>query len=133
MNVFSAHLNTLLPVLDPTFKASAIAMSDTFLEDLHNKYAGFHKHTLISHFEFDHDWPNWEFHPAGDEVVILLSGKAELLLENDEGSAAITLDEPGAYAIVPQSTWHTAKICSPTRLLFITPSEGTMGRPVATS
>lgn len=130
MNVLTSDLSARLPVLDPDFKASSIALSPNLLEDLHAQFNGFQRHILISSFEFDSDWPNWEFHPAGDEVVILLSGRAELHLENDDGSAALTLDEPGAYAVVPQNTWHTARISTPTRLLFVTPSERTIDRPV---
>ncbi len=131
MNVLSARLDTQFPVLDPEFKASSIVLSEHFLDDLHAQYGGFKQHILVSSFEFDSDWPNWELHPAGDEVVILLSGRAELHLENDDGRTALNLQEPGAYAVVPRNTWHTAKISMPTRLLFITPSEGTRGRPVA--
>ena len=30
------------------------------------------------------------------------------------------------FAIVPRNTWHTARVTSPTTMLFITPGEGTL-------
>ncbi len=67
----------------------------------------------------------WEQHPAGDEIVVLLTGKAELVLRQDSGDQAMLLAEPGGFVVIPQSTWHTARFSEPSTMLFITPGEGT--------
>ena len=58
-------------------------------------------HHLVSTYSFDADWPTWEIHPAGDEIVCLLSGEARLILDHGDRHEQIALDEPLAYAIVP--------------------------------
>lgn len=85
---------------------------------------------LMSAFSFSADWPSWERHPAGEELVMLLSGSALLLLEEAGGERALRLDHVGSYVLVPQGVWHTAKTTQPTTLLFLTPGVGTEHRPV---
>ena len=70
-------------------------------------------------------------HPAGDEIVCLLSGRATLALDRDGREEIVHLARPGAFAIVPKGTWHTARIAVPTQMLFVTPGAGTQNRPVA--
>lgn len=84
---------------------------------------------LLSEFRCDADWPSWERHPAGDELVYLLEGEVEMLIEQDDGLQRSRLSGRGAV-IVPRGCWHTAKVSAPSRLLFITWGEGTEHRPV---
>jgi hypothetical protein len=41
----------------------------------------FHHEYLVTMHGFDSDWPNWEAHPNGDEVVCLLEGRVTMVLE----------------------------------------------------
>lgn len=84
---------------------------------------------LLSAFEFDAPWSSWERHPAGEELVLLLDGACELLLELEDGVRRIRLAQAGDYVLVPGNTWHTASTDRPTRLLFLTPGRGTEHRP----
>ena len=63
-------------------------------------------------------------HPAGDEILYLLSGKIDLILENNEALETVSLSA-GKAVIVPAGTWHTAKIREPGDLLSITRGAGT--------
>lgn len=36
------------------------------------------------------------------------------------------MNEPGTFVIVPQNTWHTARIRTLAVMMFITPGEGTI-------
>lgn len=83
---------------------------------------------LVSAYSFDVDWTGWEMHPKGDELVVLLSGVVTFVLEGESGDEEITLREPGAFGCVPRGTWHTLRVLSPSRMLFITPGEGTRHR-----
>ncbi|HLA32227.1 MAG TPA: cupin domain-containing protein [Pseudomonas sp.] len=85
---------------------------------------------LISAFTFSEPWPTWERHPAGEELVMLLSGAALFLLEEAEGERSVELNSLGAYVLVPEGVWHTARTTIATTLLFITPGAGTEHRPV---
>ena len=84
---------------------------------------------LVSEFEFAADWPTWEMHPNGDEFVYLLSGSADLLLEQPEGLTTLPLRGSGAV-VVPRGVWHTAKVHVPSRMLHVTLGSGTETRPV---
>ena len=93
---------------------------------LEANYSGFKGCELISCHSFEKDWDSWENHPHGDEVVLLLKGNVTFLLQLDDGQRSIVLGQMGDYTIVPKNTWHTAKVHSPSKVLFITPGEGTM-------
>jgi len=84
---------------------------------------------LVMRFDFSGDWPTWEMHPAGDEVVTLLSGEAELILRTAKGDERVKLSAPGDFVVVPKGVWHTGKHRVATSMLFITPGEGTENRP----
>ncbi len=79
--------------------------------------------------EQDATWDTWERHPAGEEVVVLLSGRIDVVQDLDAGEKVVPL-HPGEAMINPQNVWHTARVHDPGRALFITPSRGTEHRPV---
>jgi mannose-6-phosphate isomerase-like protein (cupin superfamily) len=71
--------------------------------------------------DYSATWTWWERHPTGDELVYLISGDAEFLMETDSGSSAVAL-QPGHATVVPTGAWHRAVVRSPSRLLFVTPA-----------
>jgi mannose-6-phosphate isomerase-like protein (cupin superfamily) len=70
---------------------------------------------------------HWEMHPAGDEVLVLLSGAVAVVLETGDGERRVPL-RPGETAIVPAGVWHTLEVAEPGRLLSITRAAGTQVR-----
>lgn len=117
-------------VLDNTQRATIESADATLYQRLNENYESFHGHTLISCYEFTQDWASWEVHPAGDEVVILLSGQATLVLQREQGLEHIELRHTNDTCVIPSNIWHTAKISATTKLLFITPGAGTQHRDV---
>jgi mannose-6-phosphate isomerase-like protein (cupin superfamily) len=93
------------------------------------KLGSFHHEYLVTTFAYDKDWPNWEMHPNGDEVVMLLDGATTFVLEIDGRERLVQLDQSCSYVVVPRGTWHTSRTHSPCRMLFITAGEGTQHRP----
>lgn len=85
---------------------------------------------LVMQFDFDRDWPTWEMHPAGEEVVVLLAGEGTLIVRTAAGDEATILATPGAFVVVPRGAWHTAKIPVAASMLFLTPGRGTENREV---
>jgi quercetin dioxygenase-like cupin family protein len=75
-------------------------------------------------------WDSWERHPAGEEVVVLLSGRVDLVQEVDGAEHVVEL-HPGEAVINPPGVWHTARVHEPGVGLFITPGRGTEVRPLA--
>jgi mannose-6-phosphate isomerase-like protein (cupin superfamily) len=84
---------------------------------------------LVSMFRFMESWDTWEMHPAGDEVVICVSGAMTLHQEHRDGSTAVVTIGPGEYAINPPGTWHTADVAGAATGIFITAGLGTETRP----
>lgn len=78
----------------------------------------------------DTTWDTWERHPAGHEVVVLLSGRVDLVQEIDGDEHVVEL-RPGQAVINPPGVWHTARVHEPGVGLFITPGRGTEVKPVA--
>jgi quercetin dioxygenase-like cupin family protein len=73
-------------------------------------------------------WTSWERHPAGDEVVVALSGRQTLIQEIDGQQHRIEL-QAGQAAINPRGVWHTADVHEAGTTLFITPGRATEHRP----
>jgi quercetin dioxygenase-like cupin family protein len=83
---------------------------------------------LVMIFDGSRSWDAWERHPAGDELVVCLSGRIRLIQELGGRHHPIVL-EPGQAMINPPGVWHTADIEEPVRFLAITPGQGTEHRP----
>lgn len=115
-------------VMNRAFDATTVEVTDTLYAELDDKFDGFAGHLLIASHKFEDDWPTWEVHPNGDEFVILISGDADLVLALEGGDKVVRSAEPGSFVVVPRGTWHTARVRSPTWMLFITPGEGTDNR-----
>ncbi len=75
------------------------------------------------------DWDHWERHPAGDEILVLLSGELELVLRTARGERHTQLKAGQAF-VVPKGLWHRGIVHKPGELMFITPGAGTEHRPV---
>jgi mannose-6-phosphate isomerase-like protein (cupin superfamily) len=112
-------------VIGPDQSATQVAVTPAIYEELDRNFDGFRGRYLVAQYSFDGDWPTWEIHPKGDEVVVLLSGAADLVLDEGGKHRVVKLAKPGEFVVVPKATWHTARIATPTTMLFVTPGEGT--------
>jgi mannose-6-phosphate isomerase-like protein (cupin superfamily) len=83
---------------------------------------------LVTLGEHTESWSTWERHPAGEEVVVVLSGRADLIQEIDGEERRIELG-PGQAVVNPPGVWHTSDVHEPGQSLFITPGKGTEHRP----
>lgn len=118
-------------VVEPQHSAIPVAVTPTIFEELDRRFDNFKDRLLVSSFRFDADWPTWEIHPAGDEIVCLLSGDVTMVLDRNGAEEIVHLSKPGSFVIVPKGTWHTARTAVPTTMLFVTPGEGTQNKPVS--
>jgi len=85
------------------------------------------KGTLVIVVAGDSDWPHWEMHPAGQEILVMLEGEQTLLLDGGAGETR-HLMTAGTTLVVPAGVWHRALIDQPTRMLAITYGAGTQHR-----
>ncbi len=114
--------------MGPDFAAETIAVTETVWADIDERFGDFRGRTLISSVEFSEAWPTWEMHPAGDELVFVVDGDTDMTLALPDGDETVRLERPGEFVIVPKGVWHTASPHRPTRMLFVTPGEGTENR-----
>jgi mannose-6-phosphate isomerase-like protein (cupin superfamily) len=83
---------------------------------------------MVCVFAQSETWTSWERHPAGEEVVVLFSGRVDLIQDIDGEHLKVAL-LPGQAMINPRGVWHTADVHEPGQGLFITPGLGTEHRP----
>jgi mannose-6-phosphate isomerase-like protein (cupin superfamily) len=122
------NLRDTVAVLKPDLAVETVVVSPDLYEELDARFNRFAGHVLIASYDFEADWGVWERHPAGDELVILLSGAARMALRHAAGEEFVELSVPGSFIVVPRNTWHTAYVTVKTRMLFVTPGEGTENR-----
>lgn len=114
--------------LGPTGEATTMPGGPEFwatIASRHELAQGF----LVTRYSFDADWPHWEMHPEGDELVTLLSGS--VTLELDDGTRRWQVElTPGQTWINRRGTWHRALVHAPSEMLFMTAGWGTRHRPL---
>lgn len=76
----------------------------------------------------DSTWDTWERHPAGEELVVQLTGRSTVIQEVDGGLHRVDL-EPRHAMVNPAGVWHTADVHEAGTALFVTPGLGTEHRP----
>lgn len=118
--------------LGPDGTPVPLTVTPTFWQELASgAFSGLGPGRLVSTYEFGDNWPSWERHPAGEEVVVLMSGAMDLILALDGGDRVVPMSKPGQVVIVPRGAWHTANVAQRAMALFITAGEGTEHRPRA--
>jgi quercetin dioxygenase-like cupin family protein len=100
----------------------------TFWEEIGaNSNAG---NTMIMASEGKGDRGQWEMHPAGAEVLVILEGAPRIFLEHPDGRLERREAQAGATVVVPQGAWHRAECDHAYKVLYITYGPGTTHRPV---
>lgn len=74
------------------------------------------------------DWPSWERHTEGDEIVIILAGTGTFHQKFGKETRSSPF-AAGDTFINPKGIWHTADVTSPMRAIYLTPCPGTEHAP----
>ena len=119
--------NTYIHLTDGP-EAVPVEVRPDFWEKIESR-ADLQEGRLVTVFHHDSDWNHAEMHPAGEEVVYVLSGGFDLILEQAEGEQVIAM-QSGLAFIIPRGVWHRAIVHQPGEALFITRGAGTQTRPV---
>lgn len=73
---------------------------------------------LLSEHHYNLDWDDWKKHPAGDEIIYLLSGSMDVVIHADTKPTTIQLRTNGVITI-PRGVWYTIKVYNPCHVLNI--------------
>jgi len=84
---------------------------------------------MLATFHMTQSMTTWELHPEGDEILHLLSGALDIVLQEAEGERVIAL-ESGTTCVVPRGVWHRQIVRAPGDLLSVTYGRGTEHRPL---
>ena len=122
------NLASTFMVIGPDLSCTQAPVTPALYEELDSKFNGFKSCLLVAEYSFSEDWPTWEIHPHGDELLYLLAGECLLHLLVGGVEEVIQFTGVGSFIKVPKGTWHTAKVKNPCRILFITPGEATENR-----
>jgi len=68
-----------------------------------------------------------EMHPEADELLFLISGAIDIVLQETAEERTLSL-EAGQAAIVPRGVWHRLVMRKPGKLLFINSRTGMQSR-----
>lgn len=76
-----------------------------------------------------------EMHADGDEVLYLIAGRIDVILEQGGDQDRIGVEHvealhPGEVLVVPKGVWHRVEVRAPSQLLHITPGPGDGHRPL---
>lgn len=83
---------------------------------------------MVAIFDGDGPGDHWERHPAGDELVVCLTGSVTVTREVDGVPDRVVLG-PGEATVNPAGTWHAVDMAGPASILTITAGLGTDHRP----
>ena len=127
----SFDLTSTYVCLSPDGAASSFEVTPDFWGTVDER-ADLNEGRLVAVFESATDWPQWEMHPEGEEILVLLSGRMTLIFDaggKDAGDEAQPIElTPGRACIIPRGAWHRARVPVPSRLLAITHGRGTQHR-----
>ena len=70
-----------------------------------------------------------EMHPGGDELIFLISGRLDIIAE-EEGNETVTAMEAGQAVVIPKGVWHRLDIKEPCQLVVMTPGPESKHRPL---
>jgi uncharacterized cupin superfamily protein len=115
--------------LKPDASAEQMPAEEFWPKLMSGQLGDFHNEYLVTTAQYTANWPEWECHPLGDEIVCLISGHVTLVQEKDGSQTRVELSRAGDFGFNARGTWHTADVHVESLLLFITAGEGTTIRP----
>ena len=110
--------------------AAAMDAGEGFWRDVGEGRIDLDRGWLAMASEMTGDMGHWELHPEGEELLVLLSGALDLVLETPQGEERVRLDADSPAFLMPRGTWHRIEVREPGRMLFVTYGRGTRHKPL---
>jgi mannose-6-phosphate isomerase-like protein (cupin superfamily) len=99
--------------LAPTGSIATVAMRGRAHPDVSGRLAGEARMTKSPPH-------SGEMHPDGDELLYLVEGAVDVVLDEESGERCLSM-QPGQAFVVPGGVWHRVIVKEPCRLLYFTP------------
>ncbi len=126
LNPFSTYVH-----IEDGGRATVLEVTETFWKELvTGNRPELNAGWLLAAYRMSADTPTWEMHPAGDEILYLLSGAIDVVLQEEDGERVIELRRESGLCVVPRGAWHRQIVREPGDLLGLTCGKGTEHRPV---
>jgi uncharacterized cupin superfamily protein len=109
----------------PGFKFSADYLRKYLVRFVKDRDEG----RLVGMLPMQKTWTHWEQHVHGDELVVVLTGRCDVVQELADGSLHRLGLGPGEAMINPRGVWHTTDVHEPGSQLFIAAGRQTVYRP----
>jgi len=77
---------------------------------------------------FEADSGIWERHREGDEMIFLLEGAADLILDQQGERHKVELRAPGDFVRIPEGVWHLFQVIKPGKTLTLAAGKGSEHR-----
>jgi len=125
-NILSTYLQA-----DKNCHASLIEGGPDFWRGLMaGSLAGVGDGSFVFGRSFETDSGIWERHPQGDELIFLLEGAADLVLDlgQNGGLHTVELRVVGDYVRIPEGIWHRFHVVKPGKTLTIASGRGSEHR-----
>lgn len=119
-------LETTYLAIDGRGEVIPMPVTDTFWQTIDASPAA--TRSMLAVYPMTADWVSWERHPEGEEVLVLLEGHIEMLMD-DGNRQTVAEMRAGTTLVVPAGVWHRALVRMPGRLLGLTYGPGTDHRP----
>jgi len=84
---------------------------------------------LVGLFHYGENWPMWEMHPEADEIVHVVAGDFEFVLDAGGPEQRVAV-KTGQTFVVPKGVWHRAIVNTEGDAVHVTFGKGTKHRPV---
>lgn len=126
--------------LSATFVHLGLGASTTELPDFEFSSAYLRRHMvrfakdrdegrLVGIVDMDKSWGHWECHLGGDELVVVLNGRCEVIQDlGDDGLHTVALGR-GQAMINTKGVWHTTDVLESGSQLFVAAGRRTVYRP----
>jgi mannose-6-phosphate isomerase-like protein (cupin superfamily) len=84
---------------------------------------------LAALYAIERDGGAWERHPNGGELLAMVTGAMDVVLDLPTGEATVPL-EAGRAVLVPQGVWHRQVVRTPGTYFGVTFGKGSEHRPL---
>ncbi|MEM9456227.1 MAG: hypothetical protein AAGF11_18745 [Myxococcota bacterium] len=114
--------------LSPNGEGRPLSVDDQFWATIAIR-TELHEGYLVTRSRMTEDWPHWEMHPEGEELLVLLAGSIDLELDDGQQQWTVALRPNAGAWLNRRGVWHRALVHEPSDVLLVTAGRGTQHRP----